>query len=44
MPGIEAIRISHRHPRVGLTTDANPIINKEPDNQNICEIEGKRID
>lgn len=44
MPGIEAIRISHRQPRVGLTTEANPIINKEPDNQNTCEMEKQRID
>lgn len=42
MPGREAIRISHRHPMVGLTTDASPIINKEPANQNTCQMGGKQ--
>lgn len=43
MPGREAILISHRHPRVGLTTDASPIINKDPANQNTCQMENWRL-
>lgn len=31
---MEAILISHRQPMVGFTTDARPMINKEPVNQN----------
>lgn len=34
MPGMEAILINHRQPIVGFTTDARPMINKDPANQN----------
>jgi len=34
MAGMEAILISHRQPMVGFTTDARPMINKDPANQN----------
>lgn len=34
MPGMEAILINHRQPMVGFTTDARPMINKDPANQN----------
>ena len=33
MPGIEAMRMSHRHPMVGMTTEARPMISREPASQ-----------
>lgn len=43
MPGTEEILISQRQPMVGLTTDANPIINKEPANQKTFQMESERL-
>lgn len=43
MPGMEAILISHRQPMVGFTTDARPMINKEPANQNTFPRERKGL-
>lgn len=33
MPGMEAMRMSHRHPMVGMTTEARPMISREPASQ-----------
>ena len=33
MPGMEAMRMSQRHPMVGMTTEASPMISREPASQ-----------
>lgn len=33
IPGMEAMRMSHRHPMVGMTTEARPMISREPASQ-----------
>lgn len=33
MPGMEAIRMSQRHPMVGMTTEARPMMSREPASQ-----------
>lgn len=43
MPGMEAILISHRQPMVGFTTDARPMINKDPASQNTFPRETKGL-
>lgn len=43
IPGMEAILISHRQPMVGFTTDARPMINKDPANQNTFPRERKGL-
>lgn len=40
---MEAILISHRQPMVGFTTDARPMINKDPANQNTFPRERKGL-
>lgn len=34
MPGMEAMRMSQRHPMVGITTEARPMMSREPASQN----------
>lgn len=34
MPGMEAMRMSQRHPMVGMTTEARPMMSREPASQN----------
>lgn len=43
MPGMEAILISHRQPMVGFTTDARPMINMDPANQNTFPRERREL-
>lgn len=43
IPGMDAILISHRQPMVGFTTDARPMINKDPANQNTFPREEKGL-
>lgn len=33
MPGMEAMRMSQRHPMVGMTTEARPMMSREPASQ-----------
>lgn len=40
---MEAILISHRQPMVGFTTDARPMINKDPANQDTFPRERKGL-
>lgn len=44
MPGMEAILINHRQPMVGFTTDARPMISKDPANQNTFPRESKGLE
>lgn len=44
MPGMEAILINQRQPMVGFTTDARPMINKDPANQNTFPRERKGLE
>lgn len=37
MPGMEAIRMSQRHPMVGMTTEAMPMMSREPASQKTWE-------
>lgn len=36
MPGMEAMRMSQRHPMVGMTTEARPMMSREPASQKTC--------
>lgn len=44
MPGMEAILINHRQLMVEFTTDARPMINKDPANQNTFSRERKGLE
>ena len=41
MPGMEAMRISQRHPMVGTTTEARPMMSREPASQKTWGREGR---
>lgn len=43
MPGMEAIRMSQRHPMVGMTTEARPMMSREPASQNTWARMGDEI-
>lgn len=41
MPGMEAMRMSQRQPMVGTTTEARPMMSREPTSQKTCGENGR---
>ena len=41
IPGMEAMRISQRHPMVGTTTEAKPMMSRDPASQKTWDREGR---
>lgn len=41
MPGMEAMRMSQRQPMVGMTTEARPMMSREPTSQKTCGENGR---